>query len=148
MKKFLFSLETLLKHRENVEQREKDEFSRLSYRYQIELQHRDSLVSKRRETMQDLILKYSDNTDRQELTWFYLYLDRLDFEIAESEKRLSKMQAEIKAQKEIVIEASRKRKILSSMKDKKEKEYLLAVEKQEQKDVDELVITQFANKAQ
>ena len=148
MKRFLFNLETLLRHREDIEQRERDELSHLSYRCQMELHHRDSLDLKRQATMNELARKGADNSERQELTWFYRYLDRLSFEIGESQKRLMRLEKEIQVQKEVVIEAAKKRKILSSMKAKKAKEYTLAVEKQEQKDVDELAVARLAHKPQ
>jgi len=141
--KFLFSLETLLRHREDIEQRERDELFRLNYQYQTELRHRDDLTAKFRETMHELSLKRSENSGDQEINWFYLYLNRLTHEIGESEKRLAQYQAEVQAQKEVVIEASKKKKVLASLKSKREKEFIVATEKQEQKEVDDLVITRY-----
>ncbi len=144
--KFLFSLETLLQHRENVEQKERDELLRLTYRYQLELHCRSDLAAKFKETMNELSLKRANNSAHQELNWFYLYLNRLTFEIGECEKRLSQLQSQVQAQKEVVIEATKKKKILATMKAKKEKEYIVALEKQEQKEVDELVVMRHAAK--
>jgi flagellar FliJ protein len=136
----------LLQHRENVEQKERDELLRLTYKYQLELGRRDDLTSKFQETMKELSRKRIENTVPQEVNWFYLYLNRLTHEIAECEKRLSQLQSEIRVQKEVVIEASKKRKIIATMKAKKEKEYIVALEKQEQKEVDDLVVMRHANK--
>jgi flagellar export protein FliJ len=138
--RFLFSLDTLLRHRENVEQKEREELLRLTYNYQLELRNRDVLTAKFQETLRDLSLKRTENSAHQELNWFYLYLNRLTHEIGECEKRLSRLQSEVQAQKEVVIEASKKKKIIATMKAKKQKEYVVALEKQEQKEVDELVI--------
>jgi flagellar export protein FliJ len=144
--RFLFSLETLLRHREGIEQREQDELFRLNYRHQTELRHRDDLNLKFRETMNELALKQMEHSDHQELNWFYLYINRLTREIGESEKRIAQLEIEVQAQKEVVIEASKKRKVLASLRSKKEKEFVLATEKQEQKDVDDLVITRFTGR--
>ena len=146
MAKFLFSLETLLQHRENVEQKERDDLLRLTYKYQLELHCRNDLAAKFKETMNELSLKRANNSAHQELNWFYLYLNRLTFEIGECEKRLSQLQSEVQAQKEVVIEATKKKKILATMKAKKEKEYIVTLEKQEQKEVDELVVMRHAAK--
>lgn len=143
MARFLFNLETLLRHRENIEEKERDELLRLTYRYQLELRTRDDLIAKFQETMRELSLKQAENSNHQELNWFYLYLNRLTHEIGECEKRLSQLQSEIQVQKEVVIEASKKRKTLATMKGKKEKEYMVALEKQEQKEVDELVVMRY-----
>ncbi len=146
MAKFVFSLETLLQHRETVEQKERDELLRLKYKYQIELHRREDLASKFKETMNELSLKRANNSVYQELNWFYLYLNRLTFEIGECEKRLLQLQSEVQTQKEVVIEATKKKKILATMKAKKEKEYVVALGKQEQKEVDELVVMRHAAK--
>jgi flagellar export protein FliJ len=54
------------------------------------------------------------------------------------------LQSDIQAQKNALIEASKKRKTLAAMKAKKERAYRLALEKQEQKEVDELVVARYA----
>lgn len=146
MPKFLFSLETLLCYRESMEQKERDALFRLTSQYQIECRRHDDLTIKLQETMSDLSLKHAENADHQELTWFYLYLDRLTFEVRECEKGLSQLRLEVQAQKEVVMESSKKRKILATMKEKKQKEYTVALEKQEQKEIDELIIARYATR--
>jgi flagellar protein FliJ len=144
--KFSFSLETLLRHRDDLEQRERDELFRLTYKYQTELRHHDEIVVKFRETMKELSLKQSQNADQQELKWFYLYLHRLTHEIEESDKRLAQIEKEVQAQKDVVIEASKKKKVLASLKDKREKEFIVETEKREQRDIDELVVTRYVDR--
>jgi flagellar protein FliJ len=144
--RFKFSLETLLRHREDIEQKEKDELFKRNYRYQSELQHRDVLNDRHRETMNEIARKRNVNADNMELTLFYLYASRLVCEIKESEKRLVALQVQVQEQKDIVIEASKKRKVLASLRSKKEKEFVTAMDKQEQKEVDELVVTRYAAK--
>ena len=146
MPKFTFSLETLLRHREEIEQKEHDDLLRLTYRYQTELRHRDDLSIKFRETMEELSLRRSENRDHQELYLYCLYLNRLTLEIGQSEQRLARLQSEVQAQKEIVIEAAKKRKALALLKSKREKEFAAAVEKQEQKEVDDLVLTRYGTR--
>jgi flagellar protein FliJ len=144
--KFVFSLETLLQHRERIEQRERDELFRLNYKYQVELRNREGLIDNLKKTLEDLSRKQAENPVSQELSWFYLYISRLRQEIKESEERLSKLELEVQKQKETVVEASKKKKVLASLKAKKEKEFLFALEKQEQKEIDELVATRYVNK--
>jgi flagellar export protein FliJ len=144
--KFRFALETLLRHREDLEQKERDELLRRTYKYQLETQKRNDLTAKFQETMKELSFKRSENTPQNELDFFYLYLNRLTHEIRESEKRLSQLQAEVQSQKEVVIEASKKKKTLATMRGKKEREFMAAADKQEQKEVDELVVTRYGNK--
>jgi len=142
--KFLFNLETLLRHRENIEQKERDELLRLSYRHQVEFRNCNSLLAKCLETMKELAKRQLENASDQELTWFHLYIDRLGYEIAECKKRLARLEAEVQKQKEIVIEVSKKRKVLALLKSKKQSEYVHEMEKQEQKEIDEWVVARFA----
>jgi flagellar protein FliJ len=141
--KFRFSLETLLRHREDIEQREKEELLRLTYKYQIEVSNRNGLNARYQETTKEITEKSSVNANDPELNWFYLYLNRLTHEIKECEVRLAKLQSEVQTQKEAVIEASKKRKTLASLKTKREKEFIFEMEKQEQKEIDDLVVTRY-----
>ena len=144
MAKFIFNLETLLRHREDTEQRERDELMRINYKHQVEVNHRNSLSAKFQETMNDIAQRCQTNAIDEELNWSYSYLNRLTHEIRESEKRLTQLQSEVQAQKEVVIEAAKKRKTLASLRAKKEKEFLVALDKQEQKEIDDLVVTRYA----
>ena len=141
--KFKFNLQTLLRHREDIEQREKDALLRLNYKYQVETNNRNGLAERFQETMKEIGLKCANNAIDREINWFYLYINRLNHEIKECEQRLAKLQSEIHAQKEIVIEASKKRKTLASLRTKKEKAFTFAMEKREQKEIDELVVMRY-----
>jgi len=142
---FQFSLETLLRHRQDIEQRERDELFQRTCKYQNELRHREDLGIKLRDTMKELSARRSGTPDELELTWFHLYLNRLTHEIGESEKCLSRLQADVQTQKEVVIEATKKRKVLASLKSKQEKEFIFAMDKREQREVDDLVVTRHEN---
>lgn len=146
MPRFLFNLQTLLQHRESIEQKERDELLRLDYRFKTELRHRDGLIAKFREATTELSTRHSENKDHQELNWFYIYLQRLHQEIEESEKRLAQLGKEIQAQKEVVIEAVKKKKVLAALRVKKEREFITEMDKQEQKEVDDLVVTRYASR--
>lgn len=146
MPQFKFSLETLLRHREDLEQKARDELLRVTYHYQMELRHRDELRAKFQDTMKELSQKRAENAVNHEVNWFYLYLNRLTQEIQQSLKKLAQLEAEVQAQKLVVIEASKKRKTLDLMKAKKAKQFVFALEKQEQKEIDDLVATRFTGR--
>ena len=144
MSKFRFSLEVLLKHREDVEQRERDSLFRAAYAYQVELRERDRLEQKQLDTIKELSLKQEEKVQPPEVNWFQLYLSRLRHEIGECEKRLVELDSKVQSQKRIVIEATQKRKVLSTLKSKKEKEFILALDKKEQKEVEEWIVARHA----
>jgi flagellar protein FliJ len=144
--KFRFSLETLLRHREDVEQLERDELMRRTYKHQLELNHREELNNTILQTIQALIQKQTENPQNYELSSYRLYLSRLRHEMDECEKRLNQLQEEVQAQTETVIQASIKRKTLASMKDKKKTAFMIEQEKQDQKEIDELVVIRYTSK--
>jgi flagellar protein FliJ len=144
--KFVFNLEMLLQHRERIEQKERDELFKLNYKYQVELQKCDSLKASLKETWAELGRIQEEAVTNREFNWFHLYIQRLGLEIKESEKRLEQTALEIHKQKQNVIEASKKKKTLASLRAKREKEFIYELLKQEQKEIDEIVATRFNSK--
>lgn len=144
MRTFIYSLETLLRYRESIEERERDELHRLTYNHQIEDNIRKGAAAKLLETMHNMVALCANKSTDQELTWFHLYLKRLTREIGESDKRLAQLKSAIEAQKEVVIKASKNRKTLASMKEKKEKEFFVELGRREQKEIDDLVVTRYS----
>jgi flagellar export protein FliJ len=136
----------LLQHRERIEQRERDELFKLNYKYQVELRNWEGLKGKLDESREELGQKQMEPGSSQELHWFYLYMQKLTGDINESQKRLAQMELEIQKQKQNVIEASKKKKTLASLRAKKEKEFIYELQKQEQKEIDEIVATRYIGK--
>jgi flagellar export protein FliJ len=146
MKRFVFALETLLRYRRNLEEKERNELSRLFFRYHREKQSLASLQSKHGDAMMELTQKRTGEVDPREIEWSCLYLKRLEFEMEECRKRIHQLEKEIEIQKKAVIEATKKTKILDTLKSHKRQDYLAAYDKEEQKTVDEIVVTRFARR--
>jgi len=146
MAKFRFSLQALLKRREDVEQAARDEMMLRVSRQQQEQQKLDDLRNRRNETAMEMAEKQQEDTAYGELIYYRMYLDRLDLEIENSHRRLVRLKAEVEIQRKILVEASKKRKTLSSLRDKKEKEFKLALEKTFQKEIDDIVVLRHSHK--
>ena len=146
MKRFVFNLETVLRHRMNLEEKERNELSRIRYEFQTEVNRRDDLRGRLRETSMELSRLRSENADIAEVTWYYPYLERLRHEIQLSDKRIVQLDGTLQAQMLVVIEATKKRKVLDSLKTRKHQEFTLAADRQEQKNIDEIVVTRYARK--
>ena len=141
MAKFRFSLQTLLRFREDAEQAARDEMMLRVSRQQQEQQKLDDLRTRRAETSAEMAEKQMEDTAYGELIYYRMYLDRLDYEIENSHRRLVRLRAEVELQRKILVEASKKRKTLTSLREKKENEFNLALEKTFQKEIDDIVIT-------
>ncbi len=143
MKKFAFRLETLLRYRKNLEEKEQAALFQLHSRLQRENNHLQDLQRKHQEILAELTEQRLAGADYGETSWFYIYLDRLRFEMRRSAERINRLEQDIQNQKTVLVEASKKKKILDSLKTKEKKTFVTAVEKQEQKSVDDLVVIRF-----
>ena len=140
MAKFRFSLQTLLRYREDAEQAARDEMMMRLFRQQQEEQKLGDLKKRRNETSVEMSEKQQDSAAYSDLIYYRMYIDRLDYEIENSSRRLVKLRMEAEMQRKILVEASKKRKTLTSLRDKKEKEFNLAQDKIFQKEIDEMVV--------
>ncbi len=146
MKKFSFKLETLLRYRVGIEEKERETLTRLNFKLHTERSRLDQLRARQHETRLELSRARAASTDDAEVQWYYRYLDRLQLEIEQNQKRIVQAEKEVEAQKAVVVEATKKKKVLDTMKTKKVKEFTIALEKQEQKVVDEIMATRPARK--
>jgi flagellar FliJ protein len=146
MKKFSFRLETLLQHRHKVEERERTKFSNIRGELLAALDHMQMLRAKHAQMLYELAQKKCGNCDSQEITLYYRFLDRLDHELEQAAKRIAEIEGRLETQKRVMIEASRDKKMIENLRNKREKEFHTALEKDEQKSIDEMVVTRYALK--
>ena len=140
MAKFHFSLQAFMRRREDLEQTARDEMMMRVSRHQQEQQKLDDLKCRRNGTSVEMAEKQQEDTAYTELIYYRMYLDRLDYEIENSNRRLVRLRAEVEIQRKVLVEASKKRKTLSSLRDKREKEFNVALEKTFQKEIDDIVV--------
>ena len=146
MARFRFNLQTILQYREGLEQNARDELMLRSFRLQSEQRKLHELQEKSSMTAAEMAVKQHENQMHGELIDYRLYLDRLRVEMENSQKNIVRLRTEVEEQKKVVVEASRKRKTLSSMRDKKEKAFNIEQEKTWQKEMDDLVVVRHKSK--
>ncbi len=146
MKRFAFRLETLLRHRKNLEEKERNELVRMASLLQKKCEQLQLLQDKTHATLHELAGKKIAYAEHVEIGWFYTYLDRLKHEMEQCRQSIAQLKQEIEDQKSLVIEASKRRKVLDTLKTRKEKEFSAAAEKEEQKAVDEIVVIRFPHR--
>jgi flagellar protein FliJ len=146
MKKFVFRFETLLKHRRNIEEREQEKFTRIRSEMLAEIARQDALIAEQNQTRKQLVSLQSSGCDLQEIQWCYAFIDYLDQELKKSIGRLIELEKKIEEQRRIMVAASRDKKIIENLKSKRTREYLISSEREEQRNLDEIVVTRFAVK--
>ncbi len=148
MKKFAFSLETLLRHRRNLEERERTILSRIQFSLDNEVRHRRGIEEKRIEALTEMVSVRASPIGQEEIGLFDPYLRRLRYEAELSDKNIRVFEAQLNTQKSVVLQAARNKKIIETLKTRRQREHLAAAERDEQKKTDEIVIAQFGrNKA-
>jgi flagellar FliJ protein len=147
MKKFSFRLETLLQHRAHREEQEREKFTRMRNEVLAGIAHRDALTASQAQTMKELGEAQCAHCDPQEVQWYERFLEYLKEEIKRSITRLAELEKKLEAQKQVMIAASRDKKIIENLKKKKILEFKFAMEREEQKMVDETVVTRYATKS-
>ncbi len=146
MKKFSFNLETLLRHRGNIEERERTVLSRIQFDLQNERQRREQIAQKHMETLGELEALRRTRTEQDELCFYYPYLDRLRHEAETSDKSIVRLQKELHEQKNAVLVASKNKKVIETLKTKKRSEFITEADRQEQKAIDEIVVSRHGRK--
>jgi flagellar FliJ protein len=144
MKKFVFRLETLLRHRSNLEERERGKFTRLRNERLAEIAHRDALSESQAQTRRELAAIQCSNCDPQEIQWCSRFLTYLSEEMKRSTGRLVELEKRLETQKQIMVASMRDRKIIENLKKKQAQEFLVAEQREEQKTIDEIVVMRFA----
>ncbi len=146
MREFVFNLEVLLRYRSHLEEKERERLADLHNRLRAEygtLQRlRDRHAAARRDLERQTLREY----DAREVGWYCAFLRRLDQELDMSARRIRALQRELEAQVALWIEKTKDRRVLESLREKKQKEHQVAATRLEQKAVDEIVVTRYAGK--
>ncbi|WP_297205915.1 flagellar FliJ family protein [uncultured Brachyspira sp.] len=137
MKRFNFKLEPLYKLRKNIEKKRQAEVAEVSAEYNKERDGKESCLLKI-----DDGIKYVDNmenSDEMLSMSIYLgeYINALNSQIAIHEDNMAEISIELRKRQEILQEASRQRRAVELLKEKKLLEYKKMMNKEEQAKLDE-----------
>ncbi len=135
MKRFKFNLERLLKIREHEEHEWEIKLGKAvseCVRIQSEIAQRQSEISK------TLLTRGSINNREEELLVMEFYKHRMSKEAGELQDKLVRAEKERDKVKAGFLEVSKNRKILTKLKEKREKEYYKQQLKQEFNNTDEI----------
>ena len=137
MKRFNFNLEPLYKLRKNIEKKRQAEVAEVSAEYNKERDGKDSCLLKI-----DDGIKYVDsieNNDEMLSMSIYLgeYINALNCQIYIHEDNMAEISIELRKRQEILQEASRQRRAVELLKEKKLLEYKKMMNKEEQAKLDE-----------
>lgn len=139
MKKFKFSLETLLSYKDQVLDREKNDLAALNLQRAdaIELKNQILEEIKRRHD------EFNDNAAKgisaMEMAMFAAYQDVLKMRAEDTEKEIARLDMEIEKQLGVVTEASKDVKSLEKLEEKQLEDYNFRAAKADERFIEEYV---------
>ena len=137
MKRFDFKLEPLYKLRKNIEKKKQAEVAEVSALYNKEKEGKDNCILK----INDGIKIVDSIEDSSEMINMSIYLGEymlaLNSQIAIHDRKMSEIGIELRKRQNILQEATRQRRAVEILKEKKLLEYKKLMNKEEQSKLDE-----------
>jgi len=144
MKKFTFSLQPLLDYRKRYEDRLKKELAEIKKEEKRQKKIIEQLHKKRIKCEEELRKRrISGEIEIASLLIYQFYLDKLSLQIEEETKKMEEIFLKIKNKQTQIIEASKNKKVLEKLKEKRWLKFIDDVEKDEQRFIDEIALTKF-----
>lgn len=143
MKKFQFALENILKYRKSIEDQEKELLARAMQKVQLEESLAQKLDLEKHMHLRSYNVNKSNISDMRQ---WESYLTSLDLRIKNQQKQLDKAKRVSDTIRVRVVNATSKRKILESLKDKHLEEYRHELSRAEQKILDDVGISSYYRK--
>ncbi len=141
MRKFQFNLEKILELRKYDEQQWELKLGEATGKCNA-LQHK--INEKKTSRKHIFSQRHLDKGDMRMFLYVENYTHRMDQEIADLTEKLEKAEEERSKIQEKFLEASKKRKILDKLKERKQQAYYKHEQKQEQKALDEITSARYA----
>ena len=144
---YKFNLQSVLDHRQLIEDNLKKEFSEIKVKVIVEEQLLEVLKRKEMKTIHALKLEQNSGISSQQVVTYHTYINRLFERMTEQEAAIDGIRAEEVKKHGEVLEAVKKRKILEKLKVKGIDRYRQMILDQETKFIDEIAVNQFVRKS-
>ena len=137
MKRFDFKLEPLYKLRKNIEKKKQAEVAEVSALYNKEKEGKDNCILKINDGIK-IVDSIEDTSEMINMSiYFGEYMLALNSQIAIHEVKMSEIGAELRKRQDILQEATKQRRAVEILKEKKLLEYKKLMNKEEQSKLDE-----------
>lgn len=146
MAKFKFNLQTVLKLKEQLEQNAKNNLGKATKVLEQEEKALEELFVYKEELIKSFKEKSKQGTNVQELINHNNYLLKLNKRIKNQNQNVDIARRNVDKQRQVLVEASREKKVLEKLREKKFEEYMKEEYKKEQKITDEIVSYKYSQK--
>ncbi len=137
MKRFDFKLEPLYKLRKNIEKKKQAEVAEVSALYNKEREGKDNCILKINDGIK-IVDSIEDSSEMINMSiYFGEYMLALNSQIAIHDRKMSEIGIELRKRQDILQEATKQRRAVEILKEKKMLEYKKLMNKEEQSKLDE-----------
>lgn len=136
-----FKLLKVLEYRERKVELEKKKLTELEAKLKETKFRIEKVLSDIHKNMTDM----KDPNNFQFIKMYELYIEKLEKELEELKGLRKRLESDIEKQKKIVVNAMNDVKVIEKLKDKHIKNYLMYLNKEEMKIIDELVVARYNN---
>ena len=137
MKRFDFKLEPLYKLRKNIEKKKQAEVADVSALYNKERESKDNCILKINDGIK-IVDSIEDSSEMINMSiYFGEYMLALNSQIAIHDRKMSEIGIELRKRQDILQEATKQRRAVEILKEKKMLEYKKLMNKEEQSKLDE-----------
>ena len=139
MKKFFFSLDTVLSYKEQVLDNLRGEHARAIARVRQCEQEIQELEQMHKECVAEFEMRKVRGMSIADMRGYENYLEALGLKIRQKQEQLVKLQEEEEKKREQVVEAKKETSSITKLKEKKQAEYDKMIQKQEELFIEEFV---------
>lgn len=137
MKRFDFKLEPLYKLRKNIEKKKQAEVAEVSALYNKEKEGKDNCILKINDGIK-IVDSIEDSSEMINMSiYFGEYMLALNSQMAIHDRKMSEIGIELRKRQNVLQEATRQRRAVEILKEKKLLEYKKLMNKEEQSKLDE-----------
>ena len=144
MKKFFFSLDTVLRYKEQILDNLKGEHARILQKIRICEQEIEALEQERMECGREFGRKRERGMAINDIRTYENYLEALRIKILQKNRLLEQLMDEEEKKREQVVEAKKETSSIEKLKKRKIAEYDKQVQKEEEQFIEEFVVTKNA----
>jgi len=146
MKRFNFRLKKVLKHKEIVEDLEKERLGKAKSELQRERERLQRMEDQRRRTREELKERRTSRISLPEALIYEAYLERVDEEVSQQATKAAQLSQKVQRTRDDLLQASQEKRIVEKLRERKEAEYTIELRKFEQGISDEASVNQFNRK--
>lgn len=144
MKKFFFSLDTVLRYKEQILDNLKGEHARILQKIRICEREIESLEQERIDCAREFGRKRERGMAINDIRTYENYLEALRIKIIQKKQLLEELMAEEEKRREQVVEAKKETSSIEKLKERKITEYNKQAQKEEERFIEEFVATKNA----